>query len=395
MSKFEMLRYCKLCLMPDSRPSLRFDSNGVCSACSWYSRNIEHRSFYDNPTKSLHDLITANKINPAYDCIIPVSGGKDSTYQVWRLLSLGLNPLCVTAPTDYLTPLGRRNLDNLKSMGVDHIEFSVDISTRRKINRYALEKVGDIQWPEHVLIFTIPVHAALMFKIPIIIWGENSVREYGIGRSVDQQLGTMLDRRYMEENCGFNGLRVTDLASSLNIHKSKLYLYTYPDADAVESLGIKGIFLDDYFPWNGMSNQLIAKANGFECAQHNILGTLSNYENLDNYYHGIHDYLKYLKYGYGRATDLACNWIRRKLLSREDAIEIVSQIDGAYPHNYLGKNLQSILDTIEVDLRQFNLICDEFTNYSYFMANRDGTLLLREDGSPTLNRDYSKHVNDS
>ena len=105
----------------------------------------------------------------AYDCIVPVSGGKDSTFQALRLLELGLNPLCVTATTDHLTALGRRNIENLKRLGVDYVEITTNPVVRRRINRLALTQVGDISWPEHVTIFTIPVRMAVQFGIPLIV----------------------------------------------------------------------------------------------------------------------------------------------------------------------------------------------------------------------------------
>src|SRR6185312_8077653 len=112
-------------------------------------------------------------------CIVPVSGGKDSTFQTLRVLELGLNPLCVTAATCKLTDIGRRNLENLRRLGVDSIEVTPNPLVRRKLNRLALQQVGDISWPEHVAIFTVPVRIAVQLKIPLIIWGENSQHEYG------------------------------------------------------------------------------------------------------------------------------------------------------------------------------------------------------------------------
>ena len=176
---------------------------------SWACHSYDNRQNYDwaSGPSVPRDLIQNNKNNPKYDCIVPVSGGKDSTYQVWRILQEGYNPLCVTAPTDQLTPIGRRNIENLKRLGCDYIEFSVNPSIRRLINRYAFFQVGDIQWPEHVLIYTIPVRAAVMFQVPVIVWGECVQREYGAGRPEDAYL-KYFDRRVLEEYGSMNGLRV-------------------------------------------------------------------------------------------------------------------------------------------------------------------------------------------
>lgn len=380
-----MITYCHRCLYPSTKPDLWF-KGGICGACHAF----DMRKSYDwaSGPEVFRDLIRANKKNPKYDCIVPVSGGKDSTYQVWRVMQEGFNPLCVTAPTDQLTPLGRENLENLKSMGCDHVEFSVNREVRRRINRYAFFSVGDIQWPEHLLIYTIPVRAAVQFEIPIIVWGECGQREYGAGRPEDAAL-KFFDRRVLEEYGSLNGLRVSDLNMIEGVSSNDLFMYEYPSSDDVERLGLKGIYLDNYFAWDGITNSVIAGSLGFKTNQSNILGSISNYENLDNYVHGIHDYQKYLKFGFSRATDVACNLIRRNLLSRSDAESIVEMHDGRYPSMYLDKKLDQILDCYNITSTQFDAACDDFTNYELFETDSTGRLLMRADGSPKLKNNFS------
>ncbi|MBD2548377.1 N-acetyl sugar amidotransferase [Microcystis elabens FACHB-917] len=377
--------YCRRCLYPSTKPDLWF-KDGICGACHAFDQRSKYN--WSNGSQVLAEILKSNKKNPQYDCIIPVSGGKDSTYQVWRILQEGFNPLCVTAPTDQLTPLGRKNIENLKTLGSDYIEFSVNRTVRKLINRYAFYNVGDIQWPEHLLIYTIPVRAAVLFQIPIIIWGECPQREYGAGRPEDASL-KYFDRRVLEEYGSLNGLRVSDLTSIAGVQPSDLYFYEYPEASDVEALGLKGIYLDNYFPWNGISNAVISQSLGFQTYHENILGTIANYENLDNYVHGIHDYLKYLKFGFGRATDVACNLIRRNLLSREDAIQLVLANDGAYPSSYMGKSLEQILAEYSISIDEFNSVCDDYTNHDLFRQNSAGGLIRRGDGSPSLVGSYN------
>jgi N-acetyl sugar amidotransferase len=380
-----MIQYCSRCLYPSTKPDLWF-RDGICGAC----HSFESRCQYDwsSGSSALRHIINDNKKNNKYDCLVPVSGGKDSTYQVWRLLNEGYNPLCVTAPTDQLTPLGRKNIENLKTLGCDYVEFSVNPSVRKAINRYAFFNVGDIQWPEHLLIYTIPVRAAVLFQIPIIVWGECPQREYGAGRPEDAAL-KYFDRRVLEEYGSLNGLRVSDLPSIFGVKSSDLYLYEYPDPEDVDKLGLKGIYLDNYFEWNGLSNSIISQSLGFQTYHSNILGTIANYENLDNYVHGIHDYLKYLKFGFGRATDVACNLIRRRIISREDAIVLVRANDGLYPSHYMDKSLKDILGEYSISVDQFNEVCNDYTNYDLFKQDSRGNLLRRNDGSPLLAVDYS------
>ena len=169
-----MMIYCKRCLMPSTKPDLHLDEDGVCNACRSYEKREEiDWSVRRNELVSILDRYK-NKDGTNWDCIIPVSGGKDSTYQVVQLLQFGMNPLCVTSTTCDITEIGRKNIENIKQLGVDYIEMSPNPIVRAKLNRIGLKQVGDISWPEHVCIFTIPVRAAVQYNVPLIIWGENS-----------------------------------------------------------------------------------------------------------------------------------------------------------------------------------------------------------------------------
>src|SRR6185295_3139151 len=161
------MKHCSRCVLPDTKPDLQIDAEGVCSAC----RNYENRREIDY-TERMKDLLVIlehyrSKNGWRYDCIVPGSGGKDSTYQAFKMRELGMNPLIVTASTDHLTVLGRRNIEALKNNGFDYIEVTPNPVIRRKINKFALETIGDISWPEHVSMFTIPVRLAVQMGIPL------------------------------------------------------------------------------------------------------------------------------------------------------------------------------------------------------------------------------------
>lgn len=367
-----MIRYCSRCVMPETKPDLFIDAQGVCSAC----RYLESRTEVDweSRKRDLHRIVEKYRSKDAsnYDCIVPVSGGKDSTYQVVRMLELGLNPLCVTASTCKLSAIGRRNLQNIKQLGVDSLEFSTNPVVRRRINRLALRQVGDISWPEHIAIFTIPVRIAVQMRIPIIVWGENSQNEYG-GPAADAQNST-LTRRWLEEFGGLLGLRVSDLVGQDGIVAKDLIPYSYPSDEELARVGVTGLFLGHYIPWDGYSNALVAQGYGFETYPSTIEGSIVNYENLDNCHTGIHDYFKFIKYAFGRATDLACMHMRRGRLSRADAIKLVKVHDGRFPWTYLGVPLKEILDELDLPLDEFTSICDRFTNKKLFVCDARGAL---------------------
>jgi N-acetyl sugar amidotransferase len=376
-----MLTYCKRCVMPDTKPDLYIDDEGICSAC----RSYEQRNEVDWAQRKEELAVILdkykNKSGDNWDCIVPVSGGKDSTYQVIRMLQLGLNPLCVTSTTCDLSPLGRKNIENLKHLGVDYVEMSPNPRIRAKLNRIGLTQVGDIAWPEHVGIFTIPVRAAVQFNVPLIVWGENSQNEYGGPAAAASN--NVLNRRWLEEFGGLLGMRVSDLVGTDGIEAKHLISYTYPSDEDLKRVGVTGLFLGHYIPWDGLSNSLIAQAHGFHTYEKVAEGSMVNYENLDNHQHGIHDYFKFLKFGFSRATDHACLHVRRERLTRQDGMDIVKNLDGKFPWEYLGKSLEDILRPLDMTVSEFIALCDKFTNKKIFKRDAKGALIKDKDGNLT------------
>lgn len=367
--------------MPATKPDLHLDEQGVCNACRSYEKRTEVD--WDARHRELLQLLEKYRRREGgnWDCIVPVSGGKDSTYQVVRMLQLGLNPLCVTSTTCDLSHIGRRNIENLKHLGVDYVEISPNPLIRAKLNRIGLKQVGDISWPEHVGIFTIPVRAAVQFNVPLLVWGENSQNEYG-GPAAAAGNST-LNRRWLEEFGGMIGMRITDLIGLEGIEAKDLICYTYPSDEDLVRVGVTGLFLGHYIPWDGLSNALIAQANGFHAYEKVVEGSMVNYENLDNHQTGIHDYFKFLKFGFGRATDLACMHIRRGRITRQDGLEVVKRMDGIFPWEYLGKTLKDILRPIDISEDEFIRLCDKFTNKKIFRRDATGALLKDRNGNLT------------
>jgi N-acetyl sugar amidotransferase len=364
--------------MPHTKPDLQVDEEGVCNAC----RSMEKRKEIDwgQRKKELFEVLEKYRQHGSnWDCIVPVSGGKDSTYQVIRMLQLGLNPLCVTSTTCDLSNIGRENIENIKHLGVDYVEFSPNPIVRAKLNRIGLTEVGDISWPEHVGIFTIPVRAAVQFNVPLIVWGENSQNEYG-GPAAAAENNT-LTRRWLEEFGGMLGLRVSDISETYGIEQRHLLPYQYPSEQDLQRIGVTGLFLGHYLPWDGLSNALISQANGFTTFDKPVEGSMVNYENLDNHQTGIHDYFKFLKFGFSRATDIACLHVRRDRITRQDALEIVRARDGKFPWTYLGKPLVDILDPLDMTVEEFIKICDRFTNKKVFKRDASGVLVKDKHGN--------------
>ena len=385
-----MMTFCNVCFLPSTKPDMYFDENGLCAACIAFRDRKEVD--WDLRAKEFNEVIKRirSTSESKWDCIVPVSGGKDSTAQVLKVLELGLNPLCVTSTTCDLSEIGRKNIENIKQLGVDYMEFSPNPRVRAKLNKIGLEQVGDISWPEHVGIFTIPVRSAVQFKVPLIIWGENSQNEYGGPASASQN--NVLNRRWLEEFGGLLGLRVTDLTESYGINKSDLVPYTYPTDEELKAVGVTGLFLGYYFPWDGLTNYFLAQAHGFSSYGKVIEGSVVDYENIDNHQTGIHDYFKFLKYGFGRTTDLVSIFLRRGRINREQALELIKHHDGKYPWTYLGKPLEEILKRIDMTIGEFDATCERFTNRDLFLKDENGKL-IRDASNSLIKVNYENQQN--
>lgn len=357
------MKYCVECVYPHTKPDLVINSEGVCSACTafrareeidWAKREQEFKS-----------LVYATKqMKFPYDCIVPVSGGKDSTYQVVKAKEYGLKVLAVTATTDHLSKLGRANLDNISNLGVDHIEVTPNKALRRKLSKYSLIEVGDCSWPEHCSIFSIPIHIAQKFHVPMVLYGENPQAEYG--GPYDAQRARLLTERWFTEFGGMLGLRARDFIDQGYGTETDMQFYSWPKRLDGNLNNPSVSFLGYFLPWDGYTNACIAAENGFKWFDRPVEGIGYSYENIDNLQTGARDYLRYVKYGYGRATDLVCNHIRRKRMTRAEGISHLEIWDGQWPGTYLGVSLEEILKNIDVTLEEFIKVVNQFTNKDLF-----------------------------
>jgi N-acetyl sugar amidotransferase len=366
------IRFCKKCLFPETKPDLFFNEDVICSACiaaeeknkdiDWKQREIEFNKIIEDYKLPDGQI--------GYDCLIPVSGGKDSTYQAYVMKEVyGLNPLCVCFETTSVTDVGQKNLDNLSKMGIDVIHFKKNHDVYRKMVIESFKRTGDEMWPNHIGIFTIPVMFAIKFKIPLIIWGENSQQEYG-GPNLDAVKNRILNRKWLEEFGGLLGNRIQDMIGVNGITKKDLTPYIYPSDEEIEQVGVTGIFLGSYFYWDARKQLEIVKKHGFSVKDDGPTeGTYTNYENIDEKLVSLHDYLKFVKYGFGRATDHACIDIRNGRMTREEGIRIVNEFDGKYPNYGIEEFVKySGMSKLEVDQ-----IIDSYTNPIFFKQNDDGS----------------------
>ena len=373
------MRYCKKCLYPDTKPQIIFNDEGICSAC--VNHDKKEIIDWDKKRQEFQDILdkykSRNKTN--YDCIIPVSGGKDSHYQTYVIKKeFGLNPLVINFHPHDQTELGKRNLENLKKIGVDCIEFSPNPEVYLKLARFGLKELGDFQWPEHLGIFTIPVQMAVKLNIPLIIWGENPQLEYG--QPTDVNKDTILDREWNEKNGGYflDKIKPKDMVK-YGFQLDELRPYIYPTDEEIRKVGVTGVFLGSYLKWDIFKQLDIVKKIGFKESVDKKEGTYDGWENLDVYFTVFHDYFKFLKYGFGRATDHASIEIRYGRITREEGLELVKNNEGKIPRQYL----KEFLEFADISMDEFLEICSKFTNKKIFKVDDEQNIIQDENGEVT------------
>ena len=379
------LRHCKNCLFPETKPDLYFNEDGICTACQ-ASLEKDVDIDWDAREKAFREIISHYKKKDneiGYDCVVPVSGGKDSTYQCYTAKKYGLNPLAVCFETTNITELGARNLDNISTMGIDLIHFKKNYEVYRKMVVESFKRVGDEMWPNHIGIFTIPVIVAVKFNIPLILWGENPQQEYG--GPLEASRVPILDRRWLEEFGGLLGNRIQDMVGVEGITKKELTPYFYPSDKDIQRVGVKGIFLGHYFFWDAIKQtELILQETDFKLKEDGPMeGTYKGLENLDEKMVGLHDYLKFVKYGFGRATDHACIDIRNKRISREEGKNLVLAYDGKYPHY----GIHHFVEYSGMTKEEIDKVIDSFTNPMLFKQDENGKFL--KDAAGNLIRDFA------
>ncbi|WP_310442337.1 N-acetyl sugar amidotransferase [Sulfurimonas sp.] len=368
------MKICTNCVMPSTKPDLHFNEDGVCDACqSQKSKNSEID--WKKREEEFLDLIKQYKVHPDYDCVIGVSGGKDSTYQVIKVLELGLNPLCICFEPTIPTEIGRKNLENLNNLGVDLIHIKRNPVVYKKLAKEAFIRTGDNEWQNHLGIFTTVPKFAVNFNIPLIIWGESPQIEYG-GPASSKTRNT-LDRQWLEEFGGLLGNRISDMVGVEGLTKKDLSLYTYASDEDIHRVGVTGLFLGYYFKWDLREVVKKSKEHGFSVQDRPVETTYENFENLDCYSNHLHDYLKYVKYGFGRATDNACLDIRLGYIKREEGVRLVNKYDGIPPK----KAIKEYLNYTGFTQEEFNKIVDSYTNKRIFKRDENGKFLRDIDGS--------------
>lgn len=363
------MKKCKLCLYPkNAKPVIHFDEKGVCSGCNYNtSRSYVNWSKRERMFKKLVNEMKKKRksLNNAHDCIIPVSGGKDSTYQVWLLTKkYNLKPLLVSFDHGYNTYAGVKNLENLvNKSGLDLIKYTAGLSSVRKISRIMLEKVGDLTWHYHAGIRTFPFQVAKDQKIPFIIYGEHGFSEL-VGM---MNLDYIVEHTYWAtKEHDMRGFAAESLLKFKNVSSSDIKPYIYPDLNEIKRQNIRGIYLSNYISWEQKKQSEIAiREMNFKTLTYKRDRTPNLFAKIEDHANDIHDYLKYLKFGYGRGTDDCSMEIRHGRLTRSEGLRLSKMYDKKIP-----RSLDFYLEFLKIDKKAFYLMIDKISEKNIYTNSK-------------------------
>lgn len=321
------MRYCDACILPDTRPGLTIGGDGVCSACSSHGICAPPLDWSARRERFAELVEEVRALELPYDCVIPVSGGKDSTWQVVTCLEWGLRPLAVTWRTPGRTELGERNLRNLIELGVDHIDFTISPAVERRFLLRTLERSGTPAIPMHLAIFAIPMTIAVRYRVPLVVWGENSAMEYVGG--TEESGSVELTSDWVRKYGAVDGTTAEDWADE-DLSLRELSAYRWPGDEELREHGTRAVFLGMYFEWDPQETYRVAAEHGFRAAERPRTGTWA-YADIDDDFISIHHWLKWHKFGFTRVWDNLSVEIRNGRVSREDAVAVIAELGDQTP----------------------------------------------------------------
>lgn len=324
----DKIKYCTRCCLPETMEGITFDEFGVCTPC----RSSEEKMHINWKDKELELSNIFNKFrnNKNYDCILPISGGKDSTFQAYVLDKVyKLNSLAVTHGTNWMSLTGRYNLENcINKFELDHLFFLPNRNTINKVAKKSLDLIGDACWHCHIGASTFPIQTAVKWKIPLMIYGESIAEKDGRGSY--KNILKPKEKYYY-------GL---DISAKVKPNKyvdndikfSEMQVWNYPSRQEMDKSNVIYLHLGDYIFWDEQK-QTEFIINQFAWRINNrVENTYKGYKSNECVMAGVHDYLNFIKRGVGRATLHASDDVRRGLIKRDEAINLIKQYDPQRPH---------------------------------------------------------------
>lgn len=354
------VRWCKACVYPSiSAAPMEFDEQEVCSGCQMagVKASIPSRE-WERRRGLLKEMVEQYRCRDGsrHDVVVAVSGGKDSYFQVHVLKEeFGLNPLLVTYDGNNWTETGWRNMVRMReAFDVDHILVRPSVAALKKLNRLGFIIMGDMNWHAHVGIMTAPMKIAVQHHIPLVFYGEHGYLDLCGQFSMDD-FPEVSYRDRLEHFA--RGYEWTYFVGREGLTAQDMTTWKYPTDEEILALDLRGIFLGNFVYWEANEHiKLVTQLYGFDVSHEPFDRTYRRMSNLDDMHeNGIHDYLKYIKFGYGRCTDHVCKDIRAGLMRRDEGIELVRKYDHVKP-----SDLYRWLSYVGMSEERYDRVCDTF-----------------------------------
>lgn len=366
------MKYCKTCLQPDTRPNTYFSDEGICPACI-YQSEFQHVD-WEERFEVFHDLLEQYPRRPGqhFDCIIGVSGGKDSTRQaLWTRDKFGLKPLlvCLSYPPQQVTQRGVENISNLIELGFDVLVVSPEPETWRKVMREGFLKFTNwARATEQAIVSSVP-QAAIRYRIPLVLWGENPGLQLGDMKTVGRTGYDGNNLRYMNTVSGGNLQWLLDAG----FVRQNLVSFRYPSLSEFDAANLQVIYLGWFWnDWSLINNGMYSTANGLQIRAESVVetGDFTRVSSLDEDWVTLNQMIKYYKYGFGRVTDYANEAIRGGLMSREEGVRLLEQYDGSCSPSYI----ESFCEFIDITVADFWDQVRRAANKDLFEVCADGSI---------------------
>lgn len=350
--------WCRNCLNMSTRPRITFDDRGWCNACRWMEE--KKRMDWDPRAKELRTLLDRYRSKTGgFDCIVPVSGGKDGSYVSHQLKHVhGMHPLTVTVRPALSLELGDKNLVNFIRSGYNHVHISPDPHVMQALNKYGFIEKGFPYYGWLTAILTSVIRTALNFRIPLIFYGEDGEVEYG--GSTETRDRSLFDIEYMKRVYLEGGY---EKVLGDRFSRNDLYFWLFPTDEELRGTGLYLTHWSYFENWDPYRNYLVAKEHcGLEERDEANTGTFTNFAQNDQALYALHTYLMYLKFGFGRATQDAGIEIRRGAMTRDQAINLVRLYDNQYPDPFIG----TYLEYYRMTQNEFDAVIDAWANKDLF-----------------------------
>lgn len=352
------MEICTKCVMPNTRPRLSFNKNGVCAACEW-AEIKKTQIDWNARTAELHNLCDSIRGNQRYDCIVPASGGKDSTYVADKMKNeFGLNILTVTITPPLETEIIQINMTNFLKYGYNNIKVTPNPKIAKEINRFGLTEQGRPMLSWTSCLNSIMFRMALDYKVPLIMFGEEGETEYGGSTELRYTPYYDIDFAIEVYTYGNDPQKYMN-----NYNERELSLWLYPSKEELKKADFKVAHWSYYENWDPYRHFIFARDNyGMMANENRNTGTYTNFGQLDTPLYELHTYMMYLKFGFGRCLQDACIDIRTGRITRDEAVALVNKYDG----EYIQKSIPVFLEYYGMTREEFSSVLDRHANKELF-----------------------------